>query len=364
MKRANERSWKGRAVGTLLIALAVMLANGMVPLLPAEWGSRAYAAENYTIDTIAGTGARGFSGDGGPAVSAQFDLAYHIAVDDSGNLFIPDYYSHVIRKVDTSGIITTIAGRPGLDGRTGDGGPATAARLRFPTSVAFDGDGNMYIAELGNDIVRKVDADGIISTVAGSGFKGYDGDGGPATVAKLDGPMDVAVDSAGNLYFSEIYNNVVRKVDKTGIISTVAGNRTLGHGYSGDGGPATLAMLGTPYSIDFDSSGNLYIADRNNNRIRKVDTLRIISTVAGTGAAHYSGDGGPATAAAMSAPSGITVDDSDTLYVAELGNHVIRKISTTGIITTIAGTGSLGDAGEGGPGEGSVIANPYRGRFL
>lgn len=360
MSRANRQTWKGRAAKLLLIALAVMTA---VPLLPADWVSRAYAAENYTIDTVVGTGTGGFSGDGGPAASAQFNNVYHLAVDAAGNLYIPDQYNHVIRKVDTSGIITTVAGTPGVAANisipSGDGGPATSATLRFPSSVAFDSEGNMYITELGFERVRKVDTSGIITTVAGSstGQLGYSGDGGPATAALLNRPVDVAVDSAGNLYIAEIFNNVVRKVDKmTGIISTVAG--TGAAGFSGDGGPAALAQLKTPYSIDFDGSGNLYIADRDNNRVRKMDTSGNISTVAGTGAVGYSGDGGPATAADMWSPIGLTVDDDGTLYVVENSNHIVRKIGSTGIITTIAGTGDFGDSGDGGPATSAELRGP------
>ncbi|WP_379213267.1 S-layer homology domain-containing protein [Paenibacillus sp. GCM10012303] len=363
MSRANVQTWKGRAAKLLLIALVVMSVNGLVPLLPADWGSRAYAAENYTIDTIVGTGTAGFSGDGGPAASARFNIVYHLAVDAAGNLYFADSYNHVIRKVDTSGIITTVAGRPGVEANwsipSGDGGPATSATLRYPGSVAFDSAGNMYITELGYERVRKVDTSGIITTVAGSstGAPGYSGDSGPATSALLRGPADVAADSTGNLYIVELFNHVVRKVDQTtGIISTVAG--TGAAGFSGDGGPATLAQLSTPYSIDFDGSGNLYIADRNNNRVRKVDTSGNISTVAGTGVAGYSGDGGPATAAAMWQPIGLTVDDNGTLYVAENSNHIVRKISSTGIITTIAGTGAFGDSGEGGPATSAELRGP------
>lgn len=363
MSRANVQTWKGRAAKLLLIALVVMSVNGLVPLLQADWGSRAYAAENYTIDTIVGIGTAGFSGDGGPAASARFNNVYHLAVDAAGNLYFPDQWNHVIRKVDTSGIITTVVGTPGVAANifipSGDGGPATSATLRYPSSVAFDSEGNMYITELGYERVRKVDTSGIITTVAGSstGQLGYSGDGGPATSALLNRPVDVAVDSAGNLYIAEIFNHVVRKVDQTtGIISTVAG--TGAAGFSGDGGPATLAQLSTPYSIDFDGSGNLYIADRNNNRVRKVDTSGNISTVAGTGVAGYSGDEGPATAAAMWQPIGLTVDDNGTLYIAENSNHIVRKISSTGIITTIAGTGAFGDSGDGGPATSAELRGP------
>jgi uncharacterized repeat protein (TIGR02543 family) len=346
----------------LLVALAVMLAIGWVPLLSEDWESRAYAADNFTIDTVAGTGVLGNTGDGGPATSAQINTAYHVAVDGDGNLYIPIYLNHVIRKVDTAGNITTVVGT-GVEASifvpSGDGGPATSATLRFPTSVAFDSEGNMYITEIGFERVRKVDKNGIITTVAGSstGQLGYAGDGGPATSALLNRPVDVAVDHEDNLYIADLFNHVIRKVDKaTGIITTVAGNGIAG--YSGDGGPAASAQLNTPYAIDFDGSGNMYIADRNNNRVRKVDTSGKISTVAGTGSNVSSGDGGPATAAGLAFPTGITVDDDGTVYVVASNSNTVRKISPTGIITTIAGTGVAGDSGDGGPATSAQLKVP------
>ncbi|WP_309123408.1 S-layer homology domain-containing protein [Paenibacillus sp.] len=346
----------------MLVALAVMLAIGWVPLLPDDWESRAYAADNFTIDTVAGTGVLGNTGDGGPATSAQINTAYHVAVDGDGNLYIPIYLNHVIRKVDTAGNITTVVGT-GVEASifvpSGDGGPATSATLRFPTSVAFDSEGNMYITEIGFERVRKVDKNGTITTVAGSstGQLGYAGDGGLATSALLNRPVDVAVDHEDNLYIADLFNNVIRKVDtENGIITTVAGNGIAG--YSGDGGPAASAQLNTPYAIDFDGSGNMYIADRNNNRVRKVDTSGKISTVAGTGGNFDSGDGGPATAAGLAFPTGITVDDDGTVYVVASNSNTVRKISPTGIITTIAGTGVAGDSGDGGPATSAQLKVP------
>ena len=363
MKRVVLKTAGRDTVRSLLILFAVMVLMSAVTMLPAGWAGRAYAAENYTVHTVAGTGTGGFSGDNGPAISAQFNLAYHIAVDAAGNLYIPDFNNHVIRKVDTDGIITTVAGIPGVEASifipSGDGGPATSATLRFPSSVAFDSEGNMYITELGFERVRKVDRDGIITTVAGSstGTPGYSGDGGPATSALLNQPVDVAVDKEGNIYIADLYNHVVRKVDgTTGIISTAAGTGTPG--YSGDGGQANSAQLSNPYSVDVDEDGNLYIADRNNHRVRKVDASGHISTVAGTGSFASSGDGGPATEAGLWFPIGIAIGGDGTLYVTEFGSHVVRKISPAGIIATIAGTGASGDSGDGGPAKLAELKNP------
>jgi len=240
------------------------------------------------ITTVAGNGTYGFSGDGGPATAAQIHLNFEvnpaIAVDSIGNLYIADMGNERIRKVATNGIITTVAGS-GARGFSGDGGPATGAQLNFPLSVAVDSIGNLYIADGVNCRIRKVDTDGIITTVAGSGAvnasgymeTGFSGDGGPATAARLSYTADVAVDTGGNLYIADYRNQRIRKVNvSTGIITTVAGSGALNAsgyvdvGFSGDGGPATGAQLNFPSSVAVDSSGNLYIADNNNQRIRKV----------------------------------------------------------------------------------------------
>jgi hypothetical protein len=255
------------------------------------------------IDTVAGNGSWGYSGDGGPATEAMLSYPRGVAVDASGNIYIADLYNHRIRKVDTSGIITTVAGN-GDEGYSGDGGPATEAMLDFPFGVAVDASGNIYIGDTHNYRIRKVDTSGIITTVAGNGAWGYSGDGGPATEAMLDFPCDVAVDASGNLYIGDVYNQRIRKVDTSGIINTVAGNGSWG--YSGDGGPATEAQLHGPFGVTVDASGNLYIADYDNQRIRKVDTSGIITTVAGNGSRGYSGDGGPATDAMLNHPRDIS----------------------------------------------------------
>ncbi len=299
------------------------------------------------ISTVAGTGTRGYySGEGGPATAARLSSPSGVAVDGLGNLYIADSGDARIRKVDAAGRISTVAGT-GTQGYSCDNGEATAVRLSWPFSVAVDGSGNLYIADTSNNCIRKVDAAGRISTVAGTGTPGYNGDGGPATTAQLNGPLGVAVDGLGNLYIADSGNSRLRKVDATGIISTVAGTGTPG--YNGDGGPAATAQLYWPYSVATDGSGNLYTADSGNARIRKVDAAGIISTAAGTGTLGYSGDGGPATTAQLNAPHGVTADGSGNLYIADSGNSRLRKVDAAGIISTIAGTGTPGYSGDGGP---------------
>ena len=300
-------------------------------------------ATNGMITTIAGNGSDGYSGDRGPAASAKLGHPTGVAVDAVGNLYIADNFNYRIRKVATNGIITTFAGN-GLWSYSGDGGPATSAQLSlFWGGVTLDSAGNLYIADSGNNRIRKVAANGIITTVAGNGSSGYSGDGGPATSAQLYSPRSVAVDTAGNLYIAVV--DYVRKVATNGIITTVAGNGSQSE--LGDGGPATSARLSNPSGVAVDAVGNLYIADSENHRLRKVARDGIITTVAGNGTWNYSGDGGPATSAQLRGPEGIAVDAAGNLYISEFFR--IRKVATNGIITTVAGDGSQGESGDGGP---------------
>ena len=306
------------------------------------------------ITTVAGTGQRGYSGDGGPAASAQLASPVRVAVDGSGNLYIVD--SERVRKVDAAGVITTVAGT-GQRGYSGDGGPATDAQLGAPQGVAVDDSGNLYIAEYTSRRVRKVDAAGVITTVAGTGQRGYSGDGGPATDAQLGGPWDVAVDGSGNLYIADYGNGRVRKVDAAGVITTVAG--TGQRGYSGDGGPAASAQLGLLRGVAVDGSGNLYIADARNHRVHKVDATGVINTVAGTGERRYGGDGGPATSAQLGRPQGLAVDSSGNLYIAANYNRRVRRVDAGGVINTVAGTGQWGHSGDGGPATSAQLRSPH-----
>ena len=276
------------------------------------------------ISTVAGDGTAGFAGDGGPATAARLNNPIGMALDSSGNLYVGDTYNNRIRKVTASGVISTVAG-DGMAGFAGDSGMATAARLNLPTGVALDDDGNLYVADNWNQRIRKVTASGVISTVAGDGTAGFAGDSGPATAAQLNYPNDVAVDGSGNLYIADTGNERIRKVDAAGTITTVAGDGT--EGFAGDGGPATAAQLNGPQGVAVDGTGNLYIGDRSNNRIRKVTASGTITTIAGTGAADFAGDGGPALQAQLNTLIGVALDRSGNLYVADTNNHRIRRLT-------------------------------------
>ena len=310
-----------------------------------------FAQSSGSIQTIAGNGSPSFTSDGGPANQAALNVPVDVSFDRSGNLFIADQFNHRIRKVTPNGTISTVAGN-GSAGFSGDNGPAVNAQINTPTGVFADGSGNLYIADVGNQRIRKVDSAGIITTLAGNGAKAYGGDGGPAINASFYNAVRVAVDPSGNVLVADQSNHRIRRITPSGTITTFAGNGagTPANGaFSGDGGPATSASLNNPTALAVDAAGVVYIADQFNQRIRKVAVDGTITTIAGTGTAGFAGDGGPAAAALLNYPGGITVDAAGNLYFNDDINYRTRQISTNGTITTIAGSGVKDFSGDGGP---------------
>ena len=320
---------------------------------------------SQTITTIAGTGAFDCSDDGGLAIDGGLGGAQSVAVDMAGNVYVSESNCDRIRKINTSGIISTIAGDEDT-GYSHNGAPATSCGLHMPTGVTTDRLGNVYIADNLGNAVRKVNTAGVISTVAGTGMDGYNGDNIPATSAQLDKPYDIAVDGLGNVYIGEMGNRRVRKVSTDGIITTVAGNGDdLEPGVNGQ--PATAVGLGPVAGVAVDASGNLYVSCYNSashfgsdsvNEVFRVNAAGVVNSIAGTGAGGYSGEGGPATAALLSHPTKVATDNSGNVYIADMGNNRIRKIDASGIITTFAGNGTGGFSGDNGPAASCELNGP------
>ena len=320
-----------------------------------QWQFNGTNLPNNLLTTVAGNGSSGPVFDHGPAIAAALNGPSGVAIDAVNNLFIADNANNRIVKVDPGGTLTTVAGN-GVSGFSGDGGPATGASLYGALGVTADAVGNLYVAEIFNFRIRKIDPAGIITTLAGNGIFGFAGDGGAAIAASLREPTAVNADAAGNVYFSDNLNGRVRLVDTNGIISTVAGNGA--GGFSGDGGPATNASLVSPRGLALDTHGNLFIADYGNSRIRKVSTVGLITTVAGRGTNGFSGDGGWATNANLFFPTGVAVDGFGDLYIADQSNNRVRRVDTNGIITTVAGTGATGFLGDGGRATNASLWHP------
>lgn len=316
------------------------LTSGVVSLSFASccaWG------QQYTINTFAGNGSAGYSGDGGSATSAQFDLPLGLAFDSSGNMYIADSVNNCVRKI-SGGTISTVAGN-GTGGYSGDGAAATKAELLTPSGVAVDSSGNLYIADTANHVIREVSTSGTITTIAGDNTGGYAGDGGPAISAELDLPTSVAVDSSGNIYIADSGNNVIREVTGGNITTIVGGNQ--------------ITELNDPETVVVDAYGNLYISEQNGARIAKFSN-GTLATIVGNGEIGYSGDNGPGTSASLDAPTGLALDSNGSLYICDTVNGVIRKLSPNGIITTIAGTvGEAGYYGDGGPASQALLFFPH-----
>ncbi len=369
---SNDRGGSGAALGTNSWTVSgIGLQPGVNNLTITAWDvsgntGSAQLAVSYTpqqvVTTIAGTGVIGDHGDGGPGTAADLFQPRGVALDSKGNIYVADTQNQRIRRVSPTGQITAFAGT-GEIGSGGDGGPALNATFNFPNVVVVDKSDNVYISSQLTHRIRKVTPDGKISTIAGTGegFGGFGGDGGLATAAQLNGPVGLALDNDGNLFIADRSNNRIRRIDaRTGIITTVAGSGFVGGG--GDGGPATQAELNVPTGVAVDGAGNLYITDIGNQRIRRVSAADgRISTLAGTGVAGFSGDGGSAASALINLayPATLTLDAAGDLYFADRNNHRIRKITLgTGIITTVAGTGVTGFNGDGTAPAGTALSFP------
>ncbi|HZY80581.1 MAG TPA: NHL repeat-containing protein [Cyclobacteriaceae bacterium] len=316
------------------------------------------------IDTFAGS-TFGAVGDGGPADEAQLGWVTGVALDASGNIYLSDGAANVIRKINSSHVISTVAGKfrgwnlADPNPFAGDGGPATSAKLNVPQALHIDASGNIYISDAANHVLRKVDASGVITTFAGrAGLQGHSGDNGPAVNATLFNPNGIATDAAGNVYFADSQNHIIRKISTDGTITTIAGTPKQ-NGYTGDGGPATSAKLHMPQGIAIDPSGNIYISD-NNSTIRCISTDGIIRTIAGNGVEGFSGDGNEAIYSQLRIPRGLAIAKDGSILVADAGNGRIRRISPEGKkIETIAGNGEYAYTGDEGPAVDASLANPY-----
>ncbi|SNQ49571.1 Putative ascorbate-dependent monooxygenase (fragment) [Frankia canadensis] len=378
-----RRVWRRRRVAVVLPVVLALVAATVAVLYPrhderdappaalrppavAPTTPQVSSDPGARIWPVAGTGGPGVPVSGALALQTSLGDPFGIAVDAFGNLYYADFGSNRVMRISAQGVITTVAGN-GTAGFSGDGGPATAARLNQPAGIALGHDGDLYIADTFNHRIRRVDRDGIISTFAGTdehivvgtaiGYRDAGaGDGGPATEAPLSYPGSVALDAAGNAYIADFGENLVRRVDTRGIITTYAGSP--GVGSFGDGGPATAALLDHPYCVAVDAAGNLYIDDSNNSRIRKVDTRGVITTFAGDGRRGFAGDGGPATRASLQVPRGVAVDAAGNVYITDRGNGRIRKVDPRGVITTLAGSARTTYSGDGGPAGAAGLGRP------
>jgi sugar lactone lactonase YvrE len=363
VQRGRRRRRKRHLVGVVAMLVAVV---GAVVLAPRALDALRSVGEprpatppepRGAITTVAGTGVARSSGGGGPAVEAAIRYPYDLVVDSAGDLYILE--SGRVRRVDGSGRITTVVGPPTTDEATA---LTEAHQLRLGRTVnalAIDAEDNLYVGggEGKHFMVNRISPTGDVTRVAGTGRAGYSGDGGPSTEAELGWVNDIVVDPSGNIFITDWDNHRVRMIDTAGVITTVAG--TGERGYSGDGGSATAARFNEPNGIAVDAQGNVYVADSANHAIRRIDrNTGVITTLAGTGRGGYSGDDGPATQARLNAPHHVEIDDDGKLYIEDTGNHCIRMVDSEGIIQTIVGTCEPGFSGDGGPARSARLWQP------
>jgi len=336
-----------RRAGPAAVGIAVAALAGAGPAAAISGGD--------TIRTFAGNGQGASTGDGGPATAAGVRGPIGITALADGSIVIPSPADNRVRIVGTDGVITTLAGT-GTAGFSGDNGPATAAQLSDPVDSAVDAAGNVYIADRANHRIRRIAPSGIITTIAGTGVNGFSGDAGPATAADLNNPVGVTVDGAGSVYIADELNRRIRRVDPSGIITTIAGDGVSAS--TGDGGPSAAARLQRPIDVRVDGLGNIFVADAEANRIRRIGADGIVTTVAGTGQPGFSGDGGGATAARITTPIEVVPDTFGNLYIADSANHRVRRVNAAGVIGTIVGNGTAGFAGDDGPAEDARVNSP------
>lgn len=309
----------------------------------------------FAITTVVGTGVAGFSGDGGPAIHALISNPTAVALDRQGNLYIADVYNHRIRKVNSQGTISTVMGTGISDPQTGDH-PAIEMNLNSAYGIATDAENSLYVLDRIRSRIFRVEPDGTAKRIVGTGENGFAGDGGPAIDAQLMNPNHLVVDSGGSLYIADSGNRRIRRVSPDGIISTVAG--TGDDGFANDGGPALNAPIAFPSAIAIHKNGSLYIADFLNHRIRRVSPDGVITTIAGTGEPEYNGDGRPALECSIGEPCGVAVDQGGYVYIGDQVNCRIRVVTPEGVMHTVAGTGIQGYSGDGGPARNAQMSNP------
>ncbi|MET7391604.1 NHL repeat-containing protein [Streptomyces sp. NPDC005529] len=338
--RENSVVWESslRTASALHLGRIVELCEQLRPEIEIE--------RRHRLRTVAGTGVMGFEGGQLPALTAQLSCPSGLARGVDGSLYITDMWNHSIRRLSTDNVITTVAGT-GSWGFSGDNQQATDAHLECPSAIAVGADGSLYISDQRNARVRKVDPQGVITTVAGTNARLFNGDNQQATAANLSLPEGLAIGGDGSLYVADPGAERVRRINAQGVITTVAGTGVRGFG--GDGVPATQAQLHTPSALALDSEGCLYIADSSNHRVRRVDAEGVITTVAGTGVAGFGGDGVPATQAQLHTPSALAVDSEGCLYIADKFTHRVRRVNTQGVIATVVGTGATAPLGDGEP---------------